>query len=111
MKTGKAKVIAINGLKRSALIPDVPTAHESGLPGFESANWNGIMAPAGTPREIVLKLHDEIQRRVVKSDLREQLIKDGYEVVGLGPEEMNAFMQKEVAKWAKVIKTANIKVE
>lgn len=111
MKTGKARVIAINGLKRSPLIPDVPTAHESGLPGFESANWNGIMAPAGTPREIVIKLHDEIQRRVVKSDLREQLVKDGYEVVGLGPEDMTAFMQKEVAKWAKVIKTANVKID
>ena len=111
MKTGKAKVIAINGLKRSPLIPDVPTAHESGLPGFESANWNGIMAPAGTPREIVTKLYDEILRRVVKSDLREQLIKDGYEVVGLGPEDMTVFMQKEVAKWAKVIKIANVKVD
>lgn len=111
MKTGKARVIAINGLKRSPLIPDVPTAHESGLPGFESANWNGIMAPAGTPREIVIKLHDEIQRRVVKSDLREQLVKDGYEVVGLGSEDMTAFMQKEVAKWAKVIKTANVKID
>ncbi len=111
MKTGKARVIAINGLKRSPLIPDVPTAHESGLPGFESANWNGIMAPAGTPHEIVIKLHDEIQRRVVKSDLREQLVKDGYEVVGLGPEDMTAFMQKEVAKWAKVIKTANVKID
>ena len=69
------------------------------------------MAPAGTPREIVIKLHDEIQRRVVKSELREQLVKDGYEVVGLGPEDMAAFMQKEVAKWAKVIKTANVKID
>lgn len=111
MKTGKARIIAINGLQRSPLMPDVPTAHESGLPGFESANWNGIMAPAGTPREIVTKLHDEIQRRVVKSDLRDQLVKDGYEVVGLGPDEMTSFMQKEVVKWAKVIKTANVKVE
>jgi tripartite-type tricarboxylate transporter receptor subunit TctC len=111
MKTGKAKVTAINGLKRSPLIPDVPTAHESGLPGFESANWNGIMAPAGTPRGIIMKLHDEIQRRVVKSELRAQLIKDGYEVTGLGPDEMTAFKQKQMVKWAKVIKTTNVKVD
>lgn len=111
MKAGKARVIAINGLKRSPLIPDVPTAHESGLPGFESANWNGIMAPAGTPRDIVMKLHDEIQRRVIKSELREQLVKDGYEIAGLGPEEMTAFMQKETAKWARVIRTANVKAD
>jgi len=111
MKSGKVRVIAINGLKRSPLMPQVPTVDESGLPGFESANWNGIMAPVGTPRDIILKLHDEIQRRVVKSELRELLIKDGYEVTGLGPEEFAVFMKRETEKWAKVIRTTNIKIE
>lgn len=111
MKSGKARVIAVNSLKRSPLMLQVPTVDESGLPGFESANWNGIMAPAGTPREIIIKLHDEIQRRVVKSELREQLVRDGYEVSGLGPDDMTAFMQKEVAKWARVIQMANIKTD
>jgi len=68
-------------------------------------------ADAGTPREIIIKLHDEIQRRVVKSELREQLVRDGYEVSGLGPDDMTAFMQKEVAKWARVIQMANIKTD
>ncbi|HTE16693.1 MAG TPA: tripartite tricarboxylate transporter substrate binding protein [Burkholderiales bacterium] len=111
MKSGKARVIGINSLKRSPLMPDAPTVDESGLPGFESANWNGIMAPAGTPREIIMKLHDEIQRRVIKSELREQLIKDGYEIAGLGPEEFAAFMKLETEKWAKVIKTADVKID
>jgi tripartite-type tricarboxylate transporter receptor subunit TctC len=69
------------------------------------------MAPAGTPRGIIMKLHDEIQRRVVKSELRAQLIKDGYEVTGLGLDEMTAFMQKQMVKWAKVIKTTNVKID
>ena len=111
MKSGKARVIGINSLKRSPLMPEVPTVDESGLRGFESANWNGIMAPVGTPREIIMKLHDEIQRRVIKSELREQLIKDGYEISGLSPEEFAAFMKQETARWAKVIQTANVKIE
>jgi tripartite-type tricarboxylate transporter receptor subunit TctC len=111
MKSGKARVIGINSLQRSPLMPEVPTVDEAGLPGFESANWNGIMAPAGTPREIITKLHDEIQRRVIKSELREQLVKDGYEIAGLGPEAFAAFMKIETDKWAKVIRTANVKVE
>lgn len=109
MKSGKARVIGINSLKRSSLMPEVPTVDESGMPGFESANWNGIMAPAGTPRDLVMKLHDEIQRRVIKSELREQLIKDGYEIAGLGPDAFASFMQAETEKWARVIKLANIK--
>jgi tripartite-type tricarboxylate transporter receptor subunit TctC len=88
MKSGKARVIGINSLKRSPLMPDVPTVDEAGLPGFESANWNGI-----------------------KSELREQLIKDGYEIAGLGPEAFAEFMKTETARWAGVIKTANVKIE
>jgi tripartite-type tricarboxylate transporter receptor subunit TctC len=111
IKNGKARVIAINSLKRSPLMADVPTVDEAGVPGFESANWNGIMAPAGTPRDIIFKLHDEIQRRVIKSELREQLIKDGYEIAGLGPEAFAEFMKLEMEKWAKVIKIANVKLD
>ncbi len=80
-------------------------------PGFESNNWNGIMAPAGTPRDIVMKLQDEIVRRVLKSELREQLIREGYDIAGLGPEEFRDFMKGETSKWAKVIKAARIKAE
>ena len=111
IKSGKARAIGVNSLKRSPLMPDVPTVDEAGLPGFESANWNGIMAPAGTPREVIQKLHDEIQLRVVKSGLREQLIKDGYEVAGLGPDEFSLFMKREMEKWARVIKMANVKID
>ncbi len=111
MKSGRVRVLGINGRQRSPLLPDVPTVSESGLPGFESNNWNGIVAPAGTPREIIMKLHDEIERRVLKSDVREQLIREGYDIAGLGPEEFREFMKSETAKWAKVIKAANVKAD
>lgn len=111
LKNGKARILGINGLKRSPLMPEIPTVDESGLNGFESGNWNGIMAPAGTPRELVMRLHDEIQKRVLQSELRDQLVRDGYEIAGLGPEAFAAYMQAETAKWGRVIKAANIKAE
>jgi tripartite-type tricarboxylate transporter receptor subunit TctC len=111
MKNGRVRVLGINGRRRSPLLPDVPTVSEAGLPGFESNNWNGIMTPAGTPREIIMKLYDEIMRRVLKSELRDQLIRDGYDIAGLGPDEFREFMKNETAKWAKVIKAANVKAD
>jgi tripartite-type tricarboxylate transporter receptor subunit TctC len=108
MKSGKARIVGINGLRRSPLMPDVPTVDESGLKGFESGNWNGIVAPAGTSREIIMRLHEEIMRRVVNSELRDMLERDGYEVTGLAPEAFGAYMKAEAAKWAKVIKIANV---
>jgi tripartite-type tricarboxylate transporter receptor subunit TctC len=111
LQTGKVRILAVTSLKRSPLLPDVPTVDESGLKGFETGNWNGIMAPAGTPREIVMRLHDEIQRRVIKSEVRDQLIRDGYEVSGLGPEPYREYVKAELAKWAKVIKAANVPLQ
>ena len=111
LKTGKVRILAITNLTRSLLLPDVPTVDESGLKGFETGNWNGIMAPAGTPRDIVMRLHDEIQRRVVKSEVREQLIRDGYEVPGLGPEAYREYIQAELVKWAKLIKDAGVPLQ
>lgn len=111
MKAGKARILGINSLKRSPIISDIPTVDEAGLKGFESGNWSGIMAPAGTPREIIARLYEEITRRIIKSDTRELLIRDGYEVTGLGPDKFAAYMQAETAKWARVIKNANIKIE
>jgi tripartite-type tricarboxylate transporter receptor subunit TctC len=108
---GKIRVLGVNGKKRSAMMPAVPTVDESGLKGFEANNWNGIMAPAGTPREIVTRLHDEIMRRVLAGEQRERLIREGYDIEGLGPDEFAAYVAAETVKWAKVVKAANIKVQ
>ena len=111
LKTGRARVLSVNGHLRSPLLPEVPTVAESGLPGFESNSWNGIMAPAGTPRAIIMRLHDEIAQRVLGGEQREQLIKEGYEIAGLDPETFSAYLRAETVKWAKVIKAANVKAE
>ena len=87
-------------------------AHAAAItPALAYPSWNGIMAPAGTPREIIARLHDEIARRVLSGEQREQLIKEGYEIAGLGPEAFAAYLKAETVKWAKVIKAANVKAE
>ncbi len=107
----RVRPLGVTSLQRFPLLPEVPTIAEQGLPGFESTNWNGILAPAGTPREIVMKLHDEIARRVLAPEERDKLLRDGYEISGLGPEQYAAFLRAETAKWAKVIKMGNVKAE
>ena len=111
VKDKRVRPLGVTSLTRFILLPEVPTIAKQGLPGFESTNWNGILAPAGTPREIVLKLHDEIARRVLAPEERERLVRDGYEISGLGPEQYAAFLRAETAKWAKVIKAGNVKAE
>ena len=69
------------------------------------------MVPAGTPRDIVMRLHDEIQRRVIKGDVRQQLVNEGYEISGIGPEAYREYVREEIAKWARVIKQANIALQ
>jgi len=111
LRDKRMRPLGVTSLQRFALLPDVPSIAEQGLPGFESTNWNGILAPAGTPREIIMKLHDEILRRVLAPEEREKLMRDGYAISGLGPEQYAAFLREETAKWAKVIKAGNVKAE
>jgi tripartite-type tricarboxylate transporter receptor subunit TctC len=111
LKAGKIKAIGVTGKRRSSLLSDIPTVDEAGLSGFEAFNWNGILAPAGTPREIVAKLYGEISRRALSVEMREQLIAQGFEIAGYGPDEYAAFIKAEIAKWLNVIKTAGVKAE
>jgi tripartite-type tricarboxylate transporter receptor subunit TctC len=111
MKQGKVRVIGNNGLQRSPLLPDVPTLDEQGLKGFESSNWNGIMAPTGTPAAIVEQLRKEIMQRVLSPAGRQQLLSEGYNIAGLGPAEFTGLLKSETVKWAKVIKAAKIAIE
>ena len=110
-KTGKVKVIGFNGRKRSIHMPDVPTVEEQGLPGFESTNWNSVLAPAHTPREIVMKLNREINARVLTPETLKVLVSMGYEPGG-GPPEVHAEMLRtDMAKWARVAKVAGVKLD
>lgn len=89
----------------------MPTIAEAGVPGYESINWWGILAPAGTPAPIVTKLSGEIRAILAADDLKKRFLNDGVEVDHLGPAEFGSFLEKETANWTRVVKKANIKLE
>jgi tripartite-type tricarboxylate transporter receptor subunit TctC len=111
VKAGKLRALAVTGPARLALLPDVPTTAEAGLPGIEAIVWNGIFAPAGTPQPVLQILHREIVKAYTAPDVKEQVQATGGEVVADTPEEFAAFVRAESAKWSKVIRDANIKPE
>ena len=107
---GKLKAIAVSSAKRAAAAPGVPTVAES-LPGFETGSWQGVVAPAGTPREIVDRLNAEIRRILAMPDVKERLAAQGTEVRAGTPESLGAFMRAEIARWAKVVKQVGLRIE
>ncbi|MDH3438776.1 MAG: tripartite tricarboxylate transporter substrate binding protein [Betaproteobacteria bacterium] len=106
VRAGRLRVIGTGGAKRSPVLPKVPTVAET-LPGFDSVGWWGVMVPAGTPRPIVNRLNREIN--AVLRDLRQQLLRDGTEVVGGSPADFQKFFDGEVIRWAGVIKSMGLK--
>ena len=111
VRGGKLRALAATGARRSSAALDIPTVAESGIPGFEVTVWYGVSAPAMTPRAIVDRLNSEIVRALNSPDLRERLKSQGADPVGNTPEQYTAFIQDEIAKWAKVIQAAGIKGE
>jgi len=109
VKSGKLKVLATGSPKRLALLPEVPTIAESGVPGYESTSWYGFVAPANLPKDVLAKLYAEISRALREPDVVEKLTSAGVIVVATKPEEFSAFIKSEVDKAAKVVKAANIK--
>jgi tripartite-type tricarboxylate transporter receptor subunit TctC len=101
----------VSSLKRSPVAPDLPTLNESGLPGFEVVNWMGFLVPAKTPQDIVARLSTEMRAILQAPDTRERLLKQGMEPVGNTPEEFDAYIKSEIAKWSKVVKQAGIKAD
>jgi tripartite-type tricarboxylate transporter receptor subunit TctC len=111
VKSGKLRGVAVTGTQRFAEVPHVMTVAEAGVPGYSVTGWYGFYAPAGTPQDIVRRLHEESRRALASPDMRERLAKVGNEPVGTAPAEFAAFVRVEYDKWAKVIKTAGIKVD
>jgi tripartite-type tricarboxylate transporter receptor subunit TctC len=111
IRAGRVRALAITSAKRSPVSPDLPTVAESGLPGFEVIGWFGWLAPAATPKPIVNRLHAEIVRALKLPDVRERLLSQSTEPVGNTPAEFAAFIKSEHAKWGKLIRAANIRVE
>ena len=111
VKAGKLRPLAVSTVKRSVALPEIPTAAAAGVPGYESTNSVGVLAPARTPREIVAKLNAEIVRILGLPDVRERLFAMGAEPVASTAEQFREFIRSEIAKWAKVVKDAGIVVQ
>jgi tripartite-type tricarboxylate transporter receptor subunit TctC len=110
-RAGKLKALAVTGSSRSALAPELPTIAEAGLPGFEGVTWFGLAVTAGTTREIVARLHAELQRALQASDTQERLAAQGVEPSPGTPEDMARQMREDRAKWGEVIQKAGVKFE
>jgi len=111
VKAGRLRAIAMTGGKRSAAIPDVPTVAESGLKGYETGSWYGVVAPAGTPTSAIDKLSSEIMRITKSPAITNKLVEEAVIPVGSTPAEFTAYIKSEIARWGKVIKQAGLKVE
>jgi tripartite-type tricarboxylate transporter receptor subunit TctC len=106
---GQVRALATTGEKRSAVLPDVPTVSEAGVPGYEATIWLGLMAPKGTPPEIVGRLNAEIAKIIAKPAIREAWAKQGAVPMTLSPAAFDAYLRRDIEKWAKVIEQAGIK--
>jgi tripartite-type tricarboxylate transporter receptor subunit TctC len=111
IKAGKLRAIAVTSTKRAPALPDLPTIAESGVPGFEASSWFGMLAPAGTPRGIVLRINAEVNKALQAGDMKEKLLAQGAEAVGNSPEFFVDYIRSETVKWAKVVKDSGAKVD
>ncbi len=111
IRSNKLKALGVGGLKRSPTIPDVPTISESGLPGYEALNWWGIIAPAGTPQPVIVRIHDELMAMQKSPELQKRFESEAVEGITMTSAEFGQYIAKDTAKWAKVIKDIGIKPE
>jgi len=111
VKGGKLRAVAISSTKRFAAAPDIPTVAESGLPGFETGSFQGIVAPAGTPQEVINKLHQTVTKVLATPEMQERLVTAGAETRPGSPADFGAFIRDEKARWAKVVKDSGEKFE
>ena len=110
-KAGKLRALAVTSMTRSAALPDVPTLDEEGLKGFDATSWFGLLAPAGTPRDIVAKLNSASVKALASAEMRERLAAQGADPVGNTPDQFAAFIKAEIDKWAKIVKASGARVD
>jgi tripartite-type tricarboxylate transporter receptor subunit TctC len=110
IRTGKLKAIAVSNAKRSPNLPDIPAVSET-VPGFDAENWYGLMAPAGTPQQIILKLNAEIARFLKDPGVAQKLSVEGFVVVASSPQDFSRYLQSELVKWRTVIKAIGIRAD
>jgi tripartite-type tricarboxylate transporter receptor subunit TctC len=111
LKSGNPRPIAVASAKRLPQLPDLPTIAESGFPGFEAESWNGLFAPAGTPKDIVARLNAEVNKALAAPDVRDTLVSQGAVVVGGSSEDFRKYVGQEVARWGKLLKTIKVSMD
>ena len=111
IKSGAARGLAVTGAKRSAVLPELPTVAETGLPGYEVSAWFGIFAPAGLPQPVARRLNAELVKVMREPDLKQRLASLGADPLTSTPEEFSAYLRSEIEKWAKVVKASGMKVD
>ncbi len=111
IKTGRLRGLAVTTAKRSAVVPDLPTIAESGVPGYDMSTWYAVTVPSGTPRPIVAKLHTDMTQTLQLPDVRERLIGAGADLVGSTPAFLADFIKTEIAKWTSVVKQADVRID
>jgi tripartite-type tricarboxylate transporter receptor subunit TctC len=111
IKSGRVRALGVTTVKRADTLPDVPSIAEAGLPGYESTQWFGVLAPAGTPRAIIDRLHKDITAGLRSAEAKQHLAGEGAIVVASTPAEFAAYLRSETEKWARVVKAAGIKPE
>jgi tripartite-type tricarboxylate transporter receptor subunit TctC len=111
VRSGRLRALGVTTARRLASLPDIATIAESGVPGYESVSWFGLAAPAGTPKEVIARLHRETVAILRVPDIQARFAKDGAEVVATSPEAFDAYIRAEAVKWGKVVKSAGIKPE
>jgi tripartite-type tricarboxylate transporter receptor subunit TctC len=111
VKAGRIRALAVTSLQRHPLLPEVPTVAESGYPGFEALSWQGMFAPAGTPPAILAKLNAELVKAINAPDMKEYFASQGFFVGGNSPAEFRAYVDREIPKWAQIVKAANVRLD
>lgn len=111
IKNGKVRGLGVSALKRSSVLPDIPTLHESGVKDFEALQWHGFLVPAKTPAAAVTRIHAEVVKALATSEIKERLSSEGAEVVGSTPTEFAAFIRSEIKKWSEVVQRPGMKFE
>ncbi len=109
VKSGRLRALAVTSLKRTAVLPDIPTMAESGVPGFETTSWHGMVVPARTPKAITARLHAEMVKLLNQPEVKAVFLNQGMETVGSTPDEFAAYIKHETEKWTKVIRTIGLK--
>ena len=111
VRAGKLRALAVTSAKRFSLLPDIPTITEAGVPGFDMSTWWGLVAPGAVSKDVVSRLHGETIKLLRQPDVKEKIAFVGAETVGNSPEEFGAYIRSERAKYARIVKDANIKVD